>query len=138
MPALRACATENSPTVLEFRRAATMLERAQEHQACLFAWEVCSGETDSLIESLALANQPFAWHVLLGDALCSPAGWAVRELGVLHGVASPRQVSVVYSIAARLFAGFPLHSPGIAERIWQELPWKEAAVRTVPPPAEGM
>jgi hypothetical protein len=97
--------------------------------ASLLVVEAASASVTSVAAWLADMGRrfPLARAVVVGERALDPHEWLLREAGAVHFVTSPRELAGVKSLIQRHFERLPRAKVGLAQRVWESLPWDSAA-----------
>lgn len=93
--------------------------------------ELSQANFEQVLDLVAEISRRFAWAfvVVVAPRGWEPCQWLVREAGAAHFTTSPRDGDVLARLAVRHAKRIPVASTTFAARIWDSLPWPEAATR---------
>jgi hypothetical protein len=115
----------------ETRSLADCLHELDESPASVVVVEFSEALLERALDLLGEVGRRFPSALVVAVA---PRGWEpyeglLREAGAVHFTTSPRDGDVLARIAVRHAALIPAPGTTFAARIWDSLPWPEAATR---------
>jgi hypothetical protein len=83
----------------------------------------------AVLELLSLAGRqfPLARVAVVAERKWEPLGEVLREAGAVYFSTSPRSADIIARMAVRHLQRAPQPRLPLATRIWESLPWQEAA-----------
>jgi hypothetical protein len=115
----------------ETRSLADCLGELTASPASLVVVELSDANLERAVDLVARINRslPAALVVAVAPRGLEACQWLVREAGAAHFTTSPRDGDILARLAMRHAARGATGSTSFAARIWDALPWPEAAVR---------
>jgi len=116
-------------TLRETRHLADCRAELATAPASLVVVELRAGNAREVLELLAEVggSYPLARVVVVAPRGSEPCEEGLREAGAVHFTTSPRSAGTIARLAERHAAQVPRPRISFAERIWESLPWPEAA-----------
>jgi hypothetical protein len=127
--ALRRELAEVGLRVYETRTLANCWQLLAEAPAGFAVVELTTPTAEDLFCRLARLQREFpsARVAVVAERNLAELQWVAREAGAVHFVSSLRQLGPLARLICRHLAQVPAPPQTLTERIWANLPWKEAA-----------
>ena len=128
--ALRRALSASGPRVFETRHLDDCWKEVVACPASMVAVEVTAANLPHVTTWLRQFSHRFchAQAVVLGARGLESSEWLLREMGAVHVVFSPRDMTSLIRVVRRHVAGHPAGERSPRQLVWQRMPWADGEV----------